>query len=150
VKIKPEQTEVLSGKLIFPSEQQKHVWRPASPQIEETQLGLTLVKKKCGSKAKRQSNWKAKKVINPILLGGIAEDPPDGGRSVMSASKRLMLLGVLVVVVVGMPSTASAIPTAGPFWQVNGTRLAAGTARPQYVTVIPSHCTSQSEDLNSG
>jgi hypothetical protein len=42
--IKPEQTEVLSGKLIFPSEQQKHVWRPASPQAEETQLGLTLGK----------------------------------------------------------------------------------------------------------
>jgi hypothetical protein len=41
---KPEQTEVMSGRLIFPSEQQKHVWRPTGSQIEETQLGLIFGK----------------------------------------------------------------------------------------------------------
>jgi hypothetical protein len=42
--IEPQQTEVTKPEFIFPSEQQKHVWRPTPSQIEETQLGLTLGK----------------------------------------------------------------------------------------------------------
>ena len=50
----------------------------------------------------------------------------------MIASKvRLMLLGVLVMFVVGAvaSSTASALPTEGPFWQVGGAQLPVGTKK---------------------
>jgi hypothetical protein len=42
--IKPEQTEVVKGEIVFPSEQQKHLWRPTSSQIEETQPLLIFAK----------------------------------------------------------------------------------------------------------
>lgn len=44
---------------------------------------------------------------------------------------RLVLLGILVMLAVGVveSSTASALPTAGPFWQVGGAQLPIGTKK---------------------
>jgi hypothetical protein len=62
-------------------------------------------------------------------------------RSVVIASKaKLMLLSMLVVVVVGAvaSSTASAaLPTEGPYWQVNNTKLALGATRAVEGNIVP-------------
>jgi hypothetical protein len=50
---------------------------------------------------------------------------------VIASRARLMLLGVLAVFIVGAvaSSSASALPTEGPFWHVGGAKLPAGTKK---------------------
>jgi hypothetical protein len=59
---------------------------------------------------------------------------------VIASKAKLMLLSMLVVIVVGAvaSSTASALlPTEGPFWQVNNTKLALGATRAVTGAIVP-------------
>jgi hypothetical protein len=58
---------------------------------------------------------------------------------VIASKAKLMLLSVLVVFVVGAvaSSAASALPTEGPFWQVNNTKLALGQTRAVEGNIVP-------------
>jgi hypothetical protein len=57
---------------------------------------------------------------------------------VIVGKTNLMLLCILTVLTAGtMTSTASALPTTGPFWQVNNTKLPAGATRAVTGIIVP-------------
>ena len=62
---RPQQTEVEVGQLIFPTEQQKHLWQPKNSP-EETQVALTIEKTEADIRAEAEIELENKEVFGTL------------------------------------------------------------------------------------